>query len=266
MSAPLPFDPNRFRSAAAHYLAGRAPYPPGLIRRVAEAVRVHDGDRVLDLGCGPGQLAIGFAYFAGEVVGLDPEANMLIAAMEAARGLTPNVTFRQGSSYELGRELGNFRLVTMGRSFHWMDRAETLRRLDALIDADGAVALFDNAHLAVSENDWVKEWRSVIDRYAADDPQRERRRADTWLRHEAVLLNSRFSRLETVSVILRHATTAASLIDRALSMSSASRDRIGARADQMVRDLQDLLRRIAPLGTLTEVLECTALIARRPAA
>jgi hypothetical protein len=112
----------------------------------------------------------------------------------------------------------------------------------------------------------VKEWHSVVDRYAADDPLRERRHSGTWLRHEAVLLNSPFSRLETVSVILRHATTAASLIDRALSMSSTSQDRIGVRTDQMVHDLQDLLRRIAPLGSLTELLECTALIARRQTA
>lgn len=264
MTAPLPFDPHRFRSTATHYLAGRPPYPPGLIRRVAEAVPIRDGDRVLDLGCGPGQLAIGFGYFAGEVIGLDPEANMLAVAAEAASGLAPNVTFRCGSSYELSPELGHFRLVTMGRSFHWMDRAETLRRLDALVEADGAVALFHNTHLAIPENEWTKEWRTVIDRYAADDSLRGRRRSGAWIRHEAVLLDSRFCRLESVSVIVRHTTTAASLIDRALSMSSTSRDRLGSRADQMVQELGDLLERIAPLGGIPEVLEWTALIARRP--
>ncbi|MGH7077390.1 MAG: class I SAM-dependent methyltransferase [Acetobacteraceae bacterium] len=153
-SDPLPFDPHRFITAAGHYRAGRVPYPPALIRRVAEAVGLRDADRVLDLGCGPGQLAIGFGYFAGDVIGLDPEPGMLAAATAAALGLTPNVQFRQGSSYSLAATLGRFRLVTMGRSFHWMDRAATLERLDQLIERDGAVALFHDTHLEVPENDW----------------------------------------------------------------------------------------------------------------
>ena len=32
---PVPFEPRRFRTAAAHYLAGRPGYAPRLIRRVA---------------------------------------------------------------------------------------------------------------------------------------------------------------------------------------------------------------------------------------
>jgi hypothetical protein len=38
-----------------------------------------------------------------------------------------------GGSDDLGSGLGHFRIVTIGRSFHWMDRAETLRRLNGLI-------------------------------------------------------------------------------------------------------------------------------------
>jgi ubiquinone/menaquinone biosynthesis C-methylase UbiE len=33
--------------------------------------------RILDLGCGPGQLALAFAPLAGEVLGIDPEPEML---------------------------------------------------------------------------------------------------------------------------------------------------------------------------------------------
>jgi ubiquinone/menaquinone biosynthesis C-methylase UbiE len=141
MSDPLPFEPNRFRGAAAHYRAGRRPYPPVLIRRVAEATALNEQSRVLDLGCGPGDLAIGFGYFAGEITGLDPEAEMVAEAVAAAQGLTPNVRFHQGSSYDLDLNLGCFQLVTMGRSFHWMDRAQTLRSLDQIVETGGALAL-----------------------------------------------------------------------------------------------------------------------------
>jgi trans-aconitate methyltransferase len=260
---PLPFNPRRFRTAAAHYRAGRTPYPPVLIRGVAETVGLRAPHRVLDLGCGPGQLAVGFAYFAGEVVAMDPEENMLAAAAEAARGLTPNVSFRQGSSYDLGPDLGRFRLVTMGRSFHWMDRTETLRRFDAMIEPGGAVALFDDTHVDIPENAWRKEWREITGRYAVDDPVRQRRHDGTWMRHEAFLLASAFCRLQTISLIARRTATAENLIERALSMSSTSRAHLGDRADTLIAELQDLLARVAPGGTVTEVLEWTALIGRR---
>ncbi|MGH7068588.1 MAG: class I SAM-dependent methyltransferase, partial [Acetobacteraceae bacterium] len=226
-------------------------------------VGLGDADRVLDLGCGPGQLAIGFGYLAGDVIGLDPEPRMLAAATAAALGLSPNVQFRQGSSYSLDATLGRFRLITMGRSFHWMDRAATLDRLDEMTERDGAVALFHDTHLEVPENDWRKRWREIIERYASDDPLRQRRRAGTWRSHEAILLESPFCRLERVSLVERLVSTNATLIERALSMSSTSRARIGERVDSLLQDLSRLLAEVAPSGTVTEVLEWSALIARR---
>jgi len=262
-SDPLPFDPRRFRTAAPHYRAGRAPYPPGLIRRVAAAVGLGDEHRVLDLGCGPGQLAIGFGYFAGEVLGLDPEPEMLAAAAEAAQGLAPNVHFRPGSSYSLDPELGRFRLVTMGRSFHWMDRAATLDRLDRMIEQGGAVALFHDRHVDVPENAWRRQWQEITERYAGDDAVRRRRRDGTWLPHESLLLASAFNRLETVSVMARQISPAESLVKRALSMSSLSPSRLGEATERLVQELRALLAEVAPEGMATEILEWSALIARR---
>jgi len=263
MSDPLPFEPDRFRTSVAHYRAGRPAYPPALIRRVASEVGLGETHRVLDLGCGPGPLAIGFAYFSGTVIGLDPEPRMLEEARTAAQGLVPNASFRLGSSYDLDAAPGRFRLVAMGRSFHWMDRAETLRRLDPMIEPEGAVALFRDTHLELPENEWAKEWREVADRYAAQDPFHARRRAGAWRHHEAVLLDSVFCRLERISVVTRHQVTTESLIERALSMSSLSRARLGEQVAALAADLRALFARLAPDGTLSEVLESSALIARR---
>src|SRR5689334_9769606 len=57
------FQPHRFRSAAAHYLAGRPAYAQRLIRLVARLIDLTNADRMLDLGCGPGMLAGAFAPF-----------------------------------------------------------------------------------------------------------------------------------------------------------------------------------------------------------
>ena len=48
-------------------------------------------------------------------------------------------------------------------------------------------------------------------------------------------------------------------------MSSTSRYRIGDVADRMVADLQTLFADIAPDGLVTEIVQSTAILARREA-
>jgi hypothetical protein len=165
----------------------------------------------------------------------------------------------------LGPRFGTFRLVTMGRSFHWMDRADTLRRLDDMIEPDGAVALFDTDHVDVPENAWRKKWRDLVDSYCADDPLRNRWQSPDWVPHRAILLESPFRQLDGVFVIERHRTTIETLVDRALSMSGTSRALIGDSADALAADIRALMVGLAPQGSVTEVVRATALIARRPA-
>lgn len=265
MNQTVPFEPHRFQSAAAHYRAGRPPYPPSLIRRVAQATGLDGDGRVLDLGCGPGPLAIGFAYFAREVLAVDPEPHMLEAAAAAAQGLAPNLRFRLGSSKDLDPSFGRFHLVVMGRSFHWMDRPATLATLDTLIEPRGAVVLFGTDYPDVPANAWRTEWRALLGRYNENDAWHQRRHDPAWPSHETVLLDSTFCRLELVAMIERRTRTVDSLLEYALSRSSTSRARIGARADAMLAEARAYLAGVAQSGRIDEVVRSTATIARRAA-
>lgn len=254
----------RFRSAARYYLAGRPAYSPRLIRHVARMSGLTREHRVLDLGCGPGVLAAAFAPLASEVLAMDPEPEMLRTAQRefgAGFGSAGRISFVHGSSLDLSPALGRFRLVTMGRSFHWMDRAETLRRLDALIEPGGAVALFDSTHSDIPENRWYEEYRAVVRGYAQDDMAHARRAAGTWVRHEAFLLDSAFRVLDEIAVIERRQVSIGQLIDRAFSRSSTAPDRLGDRAEQLAAEIETLL---APRGALAEVVSTSALIGTRP--
>ena len=258
------FQPHRFRTAARHYLAGRPPYAPRLIRLVAELVRLGGRDRVLDLGCGPGVLAGAFAPLVGEAVGVDPEPEMLRIA-EATYGGATNIRFVRGSSFDLSPSLGGFRLVTMGRSFHWMDRAETLRLLDGMVEPDGAVALFNSEMCDVPDNGWYGGYRDLLRRYAERDARHVRWRDGTWVRHEAFLLDSAFCQVDEVSVIERRQVSVEQLVDRAFSRSSTAPDRLGeAAATAMAAEIEALLRPQAVGGKLTEVVVTSALLGRRP--
>jgi SAM-dependent methyltransferase len=263
MTDPLPFDPRRFRYAAAHYLEGRPAYAERLIALVAQLTRLDGTSRVLDLGCGPGQLARAFASLAGEVLGVDPEPEMLRIARQEAAKTTGRIRFIEGSSFELDPTLGPFRLVVIGRAFHWMDRPATLALLDRMIEPDGAIALFEDDHPEVPENAWREETQALVERYTESDPVRRLHKARDFLRHEAVLLDSRFNRLERIGVIERRQLATRRIVGRALSMSSTSPAHLGPRVEDLSRELTELLARLAPDGTLNEVVESQALIARR---
>jgi ubiquinone/menaquinone biosynthesis C-methylase UbiE len=79
---------------------------------------------VLDLGCGRGPLARGFAPLVREVIVIDPSPEMLAEARTLARQVA-NIRFVVGSSSDLEPALGHFHLAVLGRSFHWMDRVDT---------------------------------------------------------------------------------------------------------------------------------------------
>jgi hypothetical protein len=78
-----------------------------------------------------------------------------------------------------------------------------------------------------------------------------------------MLLDSPFRHLERLAVLERRATPLENIVARALSFSSVSHARIGARADDLTREVRDLLTPFAREGVITEVVESEALIARR---
>jgi SAM-dependent methyltransferase len=263
MSSITPFVPNRFRHAAQHYLTGRPAYSPALIRRVAQHSGLDGTQRLLDLGCGPGQLSLAFASWVAGAVAIDPEPAMLEVAAQLGAGVAPNVEYRQGSSYDLDATLGTFRLAVIGRAFHWMDRADTLERLNAILDARGAVALFGTVHLDDPLRPWAAQYRALLDEYANEDPARAQRLATDWESHFDVLARSAFPALERISVVEYRRVSAEQLKTRPLSMSSLSRERLGERLDTLLARIDALVAEHASDGWLIERIESTVTLATR---
>ena len=257
------FEPHRFRSTVPYYARYRAPYPDRLIEFVARYCGLESGNRVLDLGCGPGQLAIAFARLGATVTTMDPEPAMLAAAKERAREAGVRLTLVEGSSYDLGPALGRFRLAAMGRSFHWMDREATLTALDSLIEPGGAVVLFGDRRVEGAG----ANWRGLLDRLRREFvPARaaERHRRRTELEpHESVLLRSAFSRLERHGVIGRRKLSPDEIVGRVYSLSDTSPEVLGARRPAFEKKLRAGLTRLARKHELGEILEIAALVARR---
>jgi hypothetical protein len=255
-------DAHRFQSTVPFYVRYRLTYPARLIERVSALTGLLAGDAVLDLGTGPGLLAVPFAAAGMRVTAADPEPSMLTAAGEAARAAGVTLTLWSGGSNELTPDMGPYRLVTMGRSFHWMDRAATLERLDGIVAPGGAIALFNDQHARTAENRWRDTVHDVAVRYGHDEDWAvlERRSRD-YRSHESYLLASRFSVLDGISVCIRKPITIDEVVGRALSMSTCSPVKLGERIGAFEAELRGAL---ADSGDLTEIASLTALIARRP--
>ncbi|MET0385514.1 MAG: class I SAM-dependent methyltransferase [Polyangiales bacterium] len=258
------FFPERFKNPSRYYTTGRPVYPKQLSKRVAERVKLSRTDHVLDLGTGPGFLAIDFAPLAGKVTAVDPEDAMLDVARQNVARERVTVEVVKGSSFELPA-LGKLKLVTIGRAFHWMDGDQTLATLDKLLESHGAVALFGDRFPEIAENAWRKDFQDLIDSYSTEDPAKVRTRGAE--PHESVFLRSAFSHVERIAVLERRRTPVERFVDRALSFGAAWDGRPGSREDDLAGEVRKLIARFADSdGTVTEVIEGQALLGFRPVA
>lgn len=133
------WDPTLFQGSARYYRQGRLPYPPGLATALADALQLDRSGRLLDVGCGPGIVALQVAQLFAEVVGVDPDAEMLAeAARVAAEKGIANARWVCARAEDLPDGLGSFRVATFAASFHWMDRDRVAATVRELLEPGGA--------------------------------------------------------------------------------------------------------------------------------
>jgi SAM-dependent methyltransferase len=137
----VPYDPTIYSGSARHYTVGRPPYSAELGSTLAAELGMDGHGRLLDVGCGPGVVAVELSGLFDEVVGLDPDAAMLSeAALRAERRGVANVSWVRGLAEDIGDlALGRFRLVTFGQSFHRTERERVAEAVYDLLEPGGAM-------------------------------------------------------------------------------------------------------------------------------
>ena len=132
------WDETLFAGTAPYYVRGRLPYAAGIADAIRDALALDGSGRLIDIGCGPGTIALRLAHLFAEVVGVDPDAGMLVEAeREAAEHHVANAGWVRLRAEELPGDLGTFRVATFSRSFHWMERDRVAAIMLRMLEPDG---------------------------------------------------------------------------------------------------------------------------------
>ena len=125
-----------FVSGAESYDRFMGRYSVQLGPQMAELAGIQPGQRVLDVGCGPGALTSELVVRGAQVSGVDPSPQFVAAALER----NPGADIREASAEELPFDDGEFEAALAQLVVHFMsDPVRGLREMARVTRADGAV-------------------------------------------------------------------------------------------------------------------------------
>jgi arsenite methyltransferase len=141
-------------------------------RHVREALAAAPGERILDIGCGPGFYARELLEEIGpdgSIVAVDASPDMLALARRRCEG-HGNVTFREGNAVALPVDDRDFDAALCVQVMEYVaDPAAALAEMHRALRPDGRLLVWDI--------DWATVW------WQSDDPARMRRVLQAWDEH-----------------------------------------------------------------------------------
>ena len=105
----------------------------------AEAIPLTGTEDLLDLGCGVGEVALGFAPFVASLTGMDLERPMLDELGTRAQAMGVKMKLIQSRVEDAPADLGRFHLITMGRAHWFMHTPTSLVRLGQWLLPGGVI-------------------------------------------------------------------------------------------------------------------------------
>jgi len=146
-----------FDEVAVEYDRNRPAYPDALIDQACEAGGIGDGDRVLEIGCGTGQLTRGLLARGLCVTALEPGDQLIGVAAENLKD-AGDVEFVHARLEDTQLPRESYRAVFSASAIHWVDPDLGWWKI--------ADALAPGGMLALVQYFGLKEQRSVDDQEA----------------------------------------------------------------------------------------------------
>ncbi|MFA6461761.1 MAG: methyltransferase domain-containing protein [Candidatus Woesearchaeota archaeon] len=142
------------------YDSSRTSYPSALIDDILNFSGTKIG-RVLDIGCGTGQVTALFDQKGFSVTGLDISQEMINIAKVKCSGKTDFVL----GTFE-GAKLSEdyYDIITSGMAWHWVASKDRYEKLHRILKNNGTVAIFWS-HQQKEKSQLVKNVGKILDKY-----------------------------------------------------------------------------------------------------
>ncbi len=141
-----------FDRVAGEYDRSRPQYPAELVAHACAMAGLAVGDRVLEIGCGSGQLTCELLARGLRVTAVEPGANLIALATARCRG-AGEVAFVPARFEEAPLPAAPFAAVFAASSFHWLDPDVSWHRAAAALAPGGTLALLQYCSLLEASDD-----------------------------------------------------------------------------------------------------------------
>lgn len=254
-----------FASTAEYYARYRPGYPAEVFDRIRAAFHLDGTGRLLDLGCGTGEVALRLHADVEEVVGVDPSPEMITEAQRqsAHRGAT-NVRWLCMPAEDIAADLGRFRLVTIACAFHWMRRDVVLQKsYDLLTPGGGLVILGNPGGIWSGTEPWEQAARTVVQRWLGP-ARRNLTGAVPQDREEDAVARSPFVNMTRGFHLWQRDVDIDTIAGELYSTSFANKTLLGANAPAFEADLRHTLLALTPTARFTQPLRTEYILAHKP--
>jgi SAM-dependent methyltransferase len=143
-----------FNEVAVEYDRNRPTYPDALVDQACKVAGIRDGDRVLEIGCGTGQLTRSLLARGLRVTALEPGDQLIRVAEENLKD-AGDVEFVHARLEDMQLPRESYEAVFSASAIHWVDPDLSWRNI--------ADALAPNGTLALIQYFGLQEQRSVDD-------------------------------------------------------------------------------------------------------
>jgi SAM-dependent methyltransferase len=158
-----------FDQAAELYNRARPGYPAELVAELAKLAGIKAGSRVLEVGCGTGQLTVPLAKHGCEIVAIDIGANMAaLARRNLARYRSVQVMVAAFEEWPIPTE--PFDALVSATAFHWLDPAVRVSKAADALRPGGTLATIATHHIAGGDEDFFVEAQRCYEQWDPSTP------------------------------------------------------------------------------------------------